>query len=148
MKYVTFIPKAVAEEIQPNPLDSTFLISIQDPLENTKIEHWKHDVLVFHDVDEYRDGFIPFDSLYAQKIIDAVERGYDSIYVHCTMGVSRSAAVAKWIADRYDDYELWFHPYGHHTLEMHNRFVYNTLEKTAGTGLVGYYNSLEEKDEE
>ena len=79
-----------------------------------------------------------------QKIIDTVERGYDNLYVHCTMGASRSAAVAKWISDRYD-YSLWFHPEGIGHIEMHNKFVYNTLEKTAGTGLVGYYAAMEGK---
>ena len=70
MKHVTFIPKIVAEAIQPNPLDSTFLISIQDPLENADIGHWKHDVLVFHDVDDVSpDGFIPFDPSCAKRLL-------------------------------------------------------------------------------
>ena len=55
MKHVTFIPKSVAENIMPNPLDSTFLISIQDPLEYADIKHWKHEELIFHDVDEPMD---------------------------------------------------------------------------------------------
>ena len=53
--------------------------------------------------------------------VDSVATNVNSIVVHCKAGVSRSAAVAKWVAERYG---LPFdHQYG-----SYNRHVYKLLD--------------------
>ena len=75
--------------------------------------------LSFHDVDpdsrlESSRGYQPMATTDADKIVEFVEQvapNVDVILVHCKAGISRSAAVAMWIAARY---ELPFdHSYPH-----------------------------------
>lgn len=69
----------------------------------------------------------PVDDARAKSIVefvDGIASEVDSIVVHCRAGISRSAAVAKWIATAYgldfdEDYTA------------HNEFVYNMLIKAA-----------------
>ena len=67
---------------------------------------WKYVLrLEFHDVESWThldmDGLIRFSEEDAGKIIDFIEALPDElngILVHCRAGISRSAAVAKWIS--------------------------------------------------
>lgn len=79
--------------------------------------------LEFADTENVDDPF-GFNPLQAMQIDDFVEqaagRGAIGILVHCHAGISRSAAVAKWIAFRY---ELPFN----HKYELFNRLVFQML---------------------
>ena len=81
--------------------------------------------LEFHDTDIKDDPFA-FNPLHAMLVSDFVEQvkeqGAVGILVHCYAGVSRSAAVAKWIAARND---LPFND----RYQLYNRHVYNVLHE-------------------
>lgn len=53
--------------------------------------------------------------------VDSVAPNVSSIMVHCKAGISRSAAVAKWIAERYGL------PFDHH-YKSYNKHVYKLLD--------------------
>ena len=81
--------------------------------------------LEFDDVSIRGDHFHGITEEQAGQIIaflDAVQQKMDKIFVHCLAGVSRSAGVAKFVAERY---ALEFD----HTYEPYNRLVYDTLKK-------------------
>jgi len=96
--------------------------------------------LEFDDVDTPEEPYIMFSPAHANQIIDFAEAARDShevegILVHCQAGISRSAAVAKWIAEKYglpypDKYSLY------------NKYVYSTLrnelfQRMCGGGIYG-----------
>lgn len=73
---------------------------------------------------EYRN----FDYLDALKVLSFVrDAGSEDIAVHCHAGISRSAAVAKFLSEKMG-YELVYHAMGSDTTERYNREVYRTLE--------------------
>ncbi|WP_283742988.1 hypothetical protein [Sideroxydans sp. CL21] len=63
--------------------------------------------LKFDDISEINhDGYVRMGELQARAVIEFVQRmnedkRCEGILVHCWAGVSRSAAVAKWISERY-----------------------------------------------
>jgi predicted protein tyrosine phosphatase len=63
--------------------------------------------LKFDDISEMdHDGYVRMDELQAHAIIEFARRMHEDercegILVHCWAGVSRSAAVAKWISEKY-----------------------------------------------
>ena len=82
----------------------------------------------FHDVDParpYGEPHVPMNERHTKGIvafIHEVAPHVEGILVHCKAGVSRSAAVAKWIADNYDV------PFPE-KYNAYNRFVYAQLEE-------------------
>ena len=61
--------------------------------------------LYFHDLDKPWQNYVLFTSEQANEVIDWLQAHADdlnAVYVHCAAGISRSAAVAKFIADVYD----------------------------------------------
>ena len=79
----------------------------------------------FHDIDEPQEPYDLFTPDQAQEIIrfvDAHAGNSRGILVHCRAGISRSAAVAKWIAGRYD---LPF-PEGY---SLYNKHVFKLLSQ-------------------
>jgi len=108
------------------------LISITDPTGSDAVlfeEAWGDILRVrFHDVDsEYRgeSGYHSITEEQADAIIAWLrehEDEFKKIVVHCWAGISRSAAVAKFIAEVYD---LQFPE----SYSLYNRFVYSTLRK-------------------
>jgi hypothetical protein len=82
----------------------------------------------FHDVDPAIPCGEPhtlMNEADAQKITQFVREvapGVDGILVHCKAGVSRSAAVAKWISKQFDV------PFNH-AYDRYNKFVYDMLVK-------------------
>lgn len=61
--------------------------------------------LMFDDIDESKIGQTLFTIEKADKIWDfteSLQNNIDILWVHCTFGVSRSAAVAKAIAEQYN----------------------------------------------
>ena len=128
---ITFCSVDIAEEIVPN--DSMCLISIgNNEPNNISYEEWKHSIrLRFDDitrVEESTDKI--FTTIHAKMIIDFVSnlpKDIKYVYVHCWAGVSRSAAVAKFLMNAFfvecrdEEFEkdyLWY-----------NELVYETLMK-------------------
>jgi len=97
-KIVDYYPRYIIESMQPPK--KAVLISIRDKgQEDAKIDD-KWDAvlrLTFDDADISGDLF---DCNQAQEVINFVEKYVEhSVYVHCHYGVSRSAAVALFIAE-------------------------------------------------
>lgn len=126
------------------------LISINDTWNESyrMKDRWiqrKHDdnaavFLKFHDIPSTESGFTYHT---ADRIVDFVQESIDKrkkIIVHCYAGISRSAAVAKFIndywrlgADYLDDYQL------------HNHWVYDMLLEQAGVPTLRRYYREQEK---
>jgi len=86
--------------------------------------------VAFHDIDaEIRDeAYVLMNVGQAADIVAFVESvapHVSGILVHCKAGISRSAAVAKWIAERY---RLQFN----HDYSVYNRHVYRLLLEASG----------------
>ena len=120
---------AESEPARPN----WAVISISEPPQpEAALQPGWHSVLrlEFHDVEawEYRDeSVIRFSEEDAAKIIDFVEvlpNDLKGILVHCRAGISRSAAVAKWVSEAHG---LPFAP----DYDCHNHTVLAMLEKVA-----------------
>lgn len=82
--------------------------------------------LVFDDVEGPDFGAVPFDMSHAEEILrwlKTVQHKVDTVFVHCHAGMSRSAAVAKFIAERYDL------PGGVRGYDAHNQRVYRILAR-------------------
>jgi len=80
--------------------------------------------LVFDDIEEPRPGRKLFSEADADKVIyflDEIAEEVDHVVVHCTHGLSRSPAIAKFIAERYDL------PGGIRNNRTFNRHVYETM---------------------
>lgn len=141
IKNVYFMPRGKAENISPNTSEA--MISISVPNDPAKLSSgWARDRLLrlqFHDADnegnvnllvgQKIDGIMGpklFTKQDAKQIIDFVEKNknkVDTIFVHCDAGISRSAAVAKFIAEIY---KLKF-PEGY---AIYNKHVYRVLRNT------------------
>lgn len=104
MKRVQFVSKATAESLQGR--SDTAVISING-LDPAHLRDGWHSVLrlEFDDVDVAEEPYILFNAEHARLIVEFVREcnsnGVETIIVHCNAGISRSAAVAKWIADQY-----------------------------------------------
>jgi len=85
--------------------------------------------LQFHDLDEWHVGpeyanQIKFNLAHAQAILNWLTiygSTVEAVWVHCALGISRSAAVALFIADRYDI------PINRARASSYNKLVYRTL---------------------
>jgi len=124
--------------LRPSPLYG--VISITDPGRTANLpEGWGSILrLQFDDVEEpdpykpYGDPYARSSDLFttqdAQKIIqwlNANKRELAGVYVHCWGGVSRSAAVAKFIAEKYGI------PFDH-SYDKYNTLVYDLLKQEDG----------------
>ena len=111
MKKVMFVGRYSAETC--GPWTDFALISLNEPHAvdgNAKIRKGWHDVLRLSFQDITPDTIDP-ENYYtlanddqAQQIVDFVRKvapNVEGIIVHCRAGVSRSAAVAKWICGQY-----------------------------------------------
>lgn len=142
-KSVTFIPREVAEVFPP--LRNTHLISIIHPQQATPFHHdeWNGITeLLFDDVTMQAKGLVLFNQSHAKEVVRVASQDYRHIVVHCEAGMSRSAAVAKWISDNYD-YELIMHPDGIGTDKYYNTLVYDVLDAYVGKSLRAYYEAQE-----
>jgi predicted protein tyrosine phosphatase len=124
MKSVQFMPQAQAEKVVPRM--DTALISITGPASEAQLKHgWTHlKRLEFHDADEVEfEGCLLFDAEIARDLIsflDALPETVEHVIVHCHAGISRSGAVAKFVADKFQI------PFNEH-YSAYNRLVYRTL---------------------
>jgi len=136
--------------IRTQNVDNCALISINDSTtENNEMKvhieletnNRNHICLAFQDVDHH-DG-TGISNRQAKKLFDFIKEneGKDFI-VHCFAGVSRSAAVAKFINDYYDVQDLVLENY-----KIYNKLVYSKLNGQCGQmSLEDYYRQLEEED--
>ena len=143
MTKVTFVPKHVAEKICGQ---YDVVISIMPPGEHADVTG---DVLRlnFDDTETPCAGLEMFDIKMAGSILPIQGRvkGDGSVLVHCEAGMSRSAAVAKWMSDRWA-YQLVIHPDGVGTDRFYNRHVYRTMDAASGDDLAAYYSELEREE--
>jgi predicted protein tyrosine phosphatase len=121
-KSVKYTGQFEAEEMIPE--DNQVMISITD-FGPADLHRWDLEKLLklsFIDVEVLAEYCFTKDQ--ARLIIDDVkkwETGVDEIIVHCFAGVSRSAGVAKWIAEKYNlEFEDEYNDY--------NKMVYNMLK--------------------
>lgn len=127
---VIFVGRATAEAT-PGWKDWS-VVSITEPgfPGEAKLMSGWHSVcrVYFHDVDpsipcgEPHQLMNEADALKITQFVREVATGVDGILVHCKAGVSRSAAVAKWIAKQFDV------PFNH-SYDRYNKFVYDMLIK-------------------
>ena len=127
IREVDFMSQARAEYFKPMKREA--IISITGschPRANLR-KGWSRVLrLVFDDVERPGFGAIPFDTYHAEVILiwlDAVVGKVDKVFVHCQAGRRRSAAVAKFIAEKYDL------PGGIRVYEEHNGRVYRILTR-------------------
>lgn len=130
IEQVIFVNRRTAETRPGDP--AWALISISQPGYPAQLIDGWHSVLrvEFHDADPDRttsrkrkEVRVVMDAKQAKQInkfVNEVAPAVTGIMVHCQGGISRSAAVAKWIAERYS---LPFD----HSYALHNKHVYRLL---------------------
>lgn len=134
MKSIRFLPRVIAEQYRPTP--GSVLISIHDCSEPplTPQQGWA-EVLVqrFHDTDGETLGLEVFSEDQAREVLTFVERHRQcpELVIHCSLGQSRSAAVAIYLSEKYGvpcfkesipvTWETW---------RLYNRYVYRRLHTT------------------
>ena len=132
IKSVTFVSRAVAKKTHPK--SNSALISIFTPGDTPPYLHWRSEwrfisSFMFFDSEAYEDQkYYPGISmteaetmfLWIKNVVE--EKEVEHIVVHCDAGVSRSAGVALFIAERYG---LNF-PKGY---SHFNKMVYRSLKE-------------------
>ena len=111
-------------------------------------EHKRVLRLEFDDVEGFvgSDGFSVFSHVEARKIHAFVaECAGEPILVHCQAGMSRSAAVAKFLSDK-RGYTLDLSPPCFGIVNYYNRHVYGTLNLADADSLSAYYAEMELAD--
>lgn len=140
MLLVKFRSRKAAETAQPDPAVAVVSITNPDGRADLK-EGWRAVLRVeFHDIDPEKIEnaflradllrvYIPMQEQQAAEIIrfvdQQVQAGCSGFLVHCEAGVSRSAAVAKWIVDYYGLVSI------DAITKLHNRHVYRLLQAAA-----------------
>lgn len=138
IRFVEFMPEEFAEQIDPTDLSSQPLgiISLTDPGRQAKLQPGWAEILrlQFNDVDpEYlanldesdRAGKVLFNEGHARKIVNWLNKNKDKLgglIVHCWAGISRSGAVAKFVADKLGL------PYREGHDEFINQHIYDLLQ--------------------
>ncbi len=138
MKFIDYMPEEFAEEIDPKEISSrpVGIISITDPGRQASLKPGWADMLrlQFNDVDpEYLEGLgddakgkVLFNEQHAKKIVNWVNKNKGQLYgviVHCWAGISRSGAVAKFIADKFGL------PFRKEQAEFVNHYIYDLLQQ-------------------
>lgn len=141
LKNVQFMPRVQASVIIPSRNHGMISISCpSDPAELNQL--WTRERLLrlqFHDADDEGNinlmlgqkvmgtiGAKLFSQSDAKQVIEFAENlknQVDTIFVHCDAGISRSAAVAKFIAEMYS---LRFPE----SYMLYNKYVYRVLRNT------------------
>ena len=127
---VCFINQAAAERMMPTAGWAIISITAFNPytMNNEADLHpdWSEVLrLEFDDVSirgDHLHGITEEQTAQIIAFLDAVQHKVNKVVVHCLAGVSRSAGVAKFIAERY---ALEFD----HTYGLFNQMVYDTLKE-------------------
>lgn len=136
LKQVVYMSRKEAEEELGQP--DWAIISLSEP--DTGPAHLKsgwHSVLrlEFHDIDVAQEPYTLFSGDLAREIVQFVEQIHAEpvagLVVHCRAGISRSAAVARWVADRYG---LYFPS----QYILYNKHVYRVL-RNCGNDYADYH---------
>ena len=128
---VMFVSRTAAENAAG--MSDWAVVSISEDAEAKLLDGWYAvHRSYFHDVDPGSpcgEPHVLMNATHATDIVAFVESvapHVTGVLVHCKAGISRSAAVAKWIAERFD---LPFN----HSCSIYNRNVYRLLcDATAG----------------
>jgi predicted protein tyrosine phosphatase len=127
IREVTFLSQAGAEAMRPLPREGIISITGSGYPPASLRRGWRRVLrLVFDDVEFPFFGATHFDTVHAEAILHwlgEVENQVDKVFVHCHGGRSRSAAVAKFIAEKYDL------PGGIRVYEETNGRVYRILSR-------------------
>jgi predicted protein tyrosine phosphatase len=107
IRSVDFISKIEAEALAGAPLQSDVaMISIATPgARPPKLGHFLERLsLEFDDVEDYQEQWVEFGDEHAKAILEFVARIHSQekawrLVVHCKAGISRSAAVAIYVAE-------------------------------------------------
>ncbi len=126
-KTVSFYSRWFAESL----IEPSYIISIGEDKYFAKFKIQHHSVLQlgFHDIDSYLgEKYTIFSKEHAIKIIEWIEKHKNvcSFIVHCEAGISRSAAIAKFLVDFYD-FKLKKDKYCDGDFSLMNFHVYKTL---------------------
>lgn len=135
MPQFCFLPRTLAEKYVPP--ENSAIISFYDATEGpaSLLGRWA-DVLRIeaNDVDVARPGQILFSEAHAHQILDFLEknRTCQEIVIHCTMGQSRSAAVALFASEHYDEpcFKVSM-PVTWSSWSCYNKHIYRTLRNAA-----------------
>lgn len=130
-----FLPRPLAEKYLPP--DNSVIISFYDAAEGQAsfLGSWV-DILRIeaHDIDVPRPGHILFNEVHAKQVLDFLEKykTCQQVVVHCTMGQSRSAAVALFAAEHYEApcFKVKM-PVTWRNWPGYNKHIYSTLRKVA-----------------
>ena len=106
IRSVDFVSQAEAELLPGRPLQtSVAVISISTPgAWEPILADFNHVLrLEFHDVEDHEEPWVVFDADHALQVIDFVERLHSAddsldLVVHCKAGLSRSPAIALYVA--------------------------------------------------
>jgi predicted protein tyrosine phosphatase len=127
IREVEYLSQARAEYLRPQLREAIISITGSDhPKAKLQIGWTRVLRLVFDDVETPFFNTVHFDNPHAEEILawlEKIEDKVDKVYVHCHAGISRSAAVAKFIAERYDLSG------GIRVYEYHNQRVYRVLTR-------------------
>jgi predicted protein tyrosine phosphatase len=140
IREVEYLSQARAENLRPLSREAIISITGSGYPKATLRKGWLRVLrLVFDDIDAPFFNAVHFDSPHAEETLawlQKVEGKVDKVYVHCHAGKSRSAAVAKFIAELYDI------PGGIHVYPHYNQMVYRVLNNNwLGNGIVPRANS-------
>jgi len=126
---VNFINRGSMQNMQP--LETWAAISISEEFE-TKLHHGWYAIhrSYFHDVDPAKPCDKPHNLMNASHadeivaFVESVAPHIEILFVNCQGGISRSAAVARWVAE-------WFDLPFDHNYGLYNRHVYMLLHEAA-----------------
>jgi rhodanese-related sulfurtransferase len=125
MRYVTFYPQIAAEALT----EPHYVISIVDKIPAVFQCH-HHSVLrlVFDDIEQFAEGQNLFSISQARSIMSWVKDVPEgaTVVVHCYAGVSRSAAIAKFLHEHCGFMLLLAYPC-HGSLKQYNGHVFGLL---------------------
>lgn len=131
---IQFVSQAVAERITPT--ENMAIISVTSPREWASLKSgWKDTLrLQFDDIDRVHTniqllvGTNLFLEHQAEEIIDFLDKNkdVDELIVHCMAGISRSSAIAKFAAEKFNCNDF-LHRYEKY--DLYNKHVYRTLKE-------------------
>jgi len=134
IKHILFTSQKAVEA--KAPWSDWAIISINNLGTNAQLQKGWWDILrlEFDDIVEQEEPYKRFSEGQARQIIEFVMRcnseETEGLIVHCNAGVSRSAAVAKWVSEKYG---LGFP----RDYEKYNKYVYRLLKQE--NQLIGFY---------